>query len=93
MVLIQVGEQPQTVRDLDPGTFTRTMNQRSDVGRVEVIIQVAETRVGPWLDYVELWTGEWDRHNPPRLPTRADIQAIAGTSGARFGRCVVRSEV
>lgn len=74
--------------------FVTAMNERPDVGRVAVVIQVKADEPGAqWIDIATVWEGEWDRHRKPPVPTRKDLLAVASKSGARWARTVIRSDV
>lgn len=83
----------------DAAAFIDAMNERQDVGRVEVVIQVKHERIPgertapDWIDLVQWWQGEWDRTRPPQIPSRREYIGLARESGARWARIIVRSVV
>lgn len=94
MTLIITGSQPKVHEVENADAFIAAMNNRPDVGRVEVWIQVRGGAFpDTWTDLVEFWSGEWDRTRPIPRPTKAELVAAAEPSGARFARTVIRSKV
>lgn len=73
--------------------FVQAMNDRPDVGKIEVVIQVRDAPEDTWIDIASVWTGEWDRHRKPPIPSRQDLVAVARKSNTRFARTVIRSVV
>lgn len=85
---------PRRTVELDNGAaFVRAMNNRPDLGRIEVVIQVRDKPSDAWMDIASVWQGEWDRHRKPPVPSQKDLLAVAEKSGARFARTVIRSQV